>query len=239
MRRFASAVILVFALGMGACSSAEETTTTADASPTSVVGSGVADARDANIRLVEFLGMLREGRYEDTATLVDEPQLLLLTAIEVGDASMLTDVVSGSAELSAQVRRNFWASFVAAIPGLAGDADLDLRFATPFTYSAGGDEFTAIDVTVGDNEAAGMWVLRNHPQRGWIIDPIASFGGPFVGPYTQWTGTLSADQRDVAVNAADFYRSSWEALGDRQPLDEPGVAIGQALTELFVVLDGS
>lgn len=230
--------ILVLMIAVAGCSSG--TTDTTELSMTTTLGSESTSASPStgsnpSVVLLEFLNALRDGDVDATAEMVDEPQILLLAAIEAGDPTLLEGVAGGTAEVDDQIRRNFWASFAAAVPGLADPETGGFEFSEPQEYTAEGARFQVVDAALADGTSVGTWVLRN--EDGWIIDPIGSFGGPFVGPYTDWLQSLTGQDFEVARSAAARYRSSWTVLGDRQPLDEPGIAIGFSLEELFGELD--
>ncbi len=218
---------------MAACSSSPTSSTPAAPEPSETA---LATATvEPNVVLLEFLNMLREGDFDTADGLVDEPQLLLLAAVEAGDVSLLQGVADGTATLAPQIRENFWSSFVAAVPGLTGSESFS--FTDPEEHDVGGDEFQSIGVTLADGTSLGIWVLRNDPEIGWRIDPIASLGGPFVGSYTHWVESLTAGQRLIGEQAARFYRSSWQVLADRQPGDDPGIAVAESVDDLFQVID--
>lgn len=217
---------------MAACSSSPTSTSLPAPEPSDTRLTSAA--AEPNIVLLEFLNMLRDGDFDTADGLIDEPQLLLLAAVEAGDASLLQGVADGTASLDPQIRENFWSSFVAAVPGLAGPEDF--TFSEPEEHDGEGDEFQSIGVTLADGTSLGIWVLRNDPVGGWRIDPIASLGGPFVGSYTHWVESLTPDQRLIAEQAARFYRSSWLVLADRQPGDDPGIAVAESVDEMFQVI---
>ena len=224
--------MIIFAVFVAACSSPSATTLAAGVAGETT---SAATAPDPSVVLLQFLNSLRDGDFVAAGDLTDEPQLLLLAAIEAADASLLGGIPDGAATLDPQIRENFWSSFVTAVPGLSGTESFS--FSEPEEYLAAADEFQAIMVTLGDGTTIGTWVLRNDPSDGWLIDPIASLGGPFVGSYSDWTSSLTAGQRLLAQQAAGYYRSSWQVLADRQPGDDPGVAVAQSVDDLLRLID--
>ncbi len=198
-----------------------------DATMTTVVPASAPPAAEPGERLTEFLTDLRNSRFDSIADLADERHVALFAALESNDAGLLEP----GRRLDSQVTRNFWGSFVAAVPGLGGDGQMQLS--EPSLFEVGGDQFASVELTVEGEDGVGTWVLRSSGSDGWVVDPIASFGGPFLTPLVQWLRESSGAEQSLVADAVAAHRSSFEALALRQRDDEPGVAIGLALEELF------
>lgn len=180
--------------------------------------------------LESFLGTLRNGKYAATTDYVDESQLALFASIESGDPDTLVQMSTRG--VTDGVRDNFWASFVEAIPGLAGAGPDAVLLSEGESFAADQSEFVKIDAEFPQSGGAGTWILRDGPSDGWMIDIIATFGAAFVNPLSGWMQAMTPEQRSEVAGLVAVHDDSWDALGSLQGDDEAGVAVRAALNDL-------
>ncbi len=182
--------------------------------------------------LTKLLQELMAGDYSATSDLVDEAQLALLAAIEEPDATALLSYEDRG--LSVQARDNFWSAFAASFPGLVEaepdsiTATIDRQFATD------GVRFAIGTIRFGVQEISGAFVLRLVEDR-WVLDPIATFGGPFVAPIRNWLRTIPPEQVAPVSDLLRRDAPSWRLLGDLQTDEiEAGIAIKDEVDDLLI-----
>jgi hypothetical protein len=187
--------------------------------------------------LTKLLQELWASNYSATSDLVDEAQLGLLAAIEVPDATALLSYEDRG--LSSQARDNFWSAFAASLPGLV-DAEPDSIAATiDRQFATDGVRFAIGSIRFGVQEISGVFVLRLVDDR-WELDPIATFGGPFVAPIRNWLRTSPPEQVAPVSDLLRRDAPSWRLLADLQTDEiEAGIAIKSEVDDLLIEIGAS
>ncbi len=215
MRR--TPLLLGIVLILGGCSGGAASDTTGEDSilnPTATVES--------------FFSLLGQSEYAGTATLVDERQLAVLTAIEGASGAEVASMLT--AGVPDQVRADFWEAFATSLPALleqtAGQAQVgdqeDL-----------GDGFRALEVAFPGTPDAATWIVRD-VDGSWLIDLFATFGPVFGPNLASWYGTLDPGaDRDVIREVVVAGRPSLEMGLEHEPLGPLGDDAVKGVLELL------
>lgn len=180
-----------------------------------------------------FYAALGAGDFAATEDLVDEGGLMVLTAIESNSAGAL----ELGDEARAQVRENFWASFVeTAIEFQTGASEVAVVQGQ--TLTAGDESFQVVMVSDAASLSEATWVFHEIAS-GWEVDPIATFGSSFAGPVETWLNGLPPDEQGEALALVAEHLPSWNALFQLQDDDESGVAVRAILQRLIPRLEGA
>lgn len=219
--RFVS-LLLVFGMLLPACGGEEGASTTAT--------TAAAPAPEPEEALGELLAALANRDYAATAPLVDEEQLALFASIESSDPGALETLIEDG--LTEDVRANFWASFVDALPGLDGASTDQILVGTTERFVSGDQQFARIGSVFLETSAVGDWILRQNAAGGWVVDVIATFGIAFIAPLYGWLETMTPAARAPVSRVVAAHGPSWGALAEVQGNDEAGVFVVDALERL-------
>lgn len=194
--RLAALAVSVLIVAVVACGG-----TTAE-TPSST-GTAPEDPPDAVV--AELVAALAADRIDDTAGLVDEEQLALLTFLDGTAGGEVAAMIDGG--VPDGVRRAFWTTFSRSVTDMSGEPIGRLTVSGTRPLSP---EHVAVDTVIGATERSSTWVVRA-TDRGWVVDLLATFGGVFAPNLWAWSELLPpGEARDAVLDMIARHSSSLE-----------------------------
>lgn len=175
------------------------TVTHAQASPTDAVG--------------YWLDTLVLARYDKAHMVVEPDQFLLTVAVEGFSTDLYDRFAAGG--VPADVRVNYWASFVAGFESMSGSRLETLAVGAGERFSRFGRTYAAVDLIGPEGEAAVLVAVYDVEDGGWYVDFVASFGPSLAPLFSTWYDQLPEGSAARARLVGQL--PSWQLAAERVP----------------------
>ena len=200
---------------LAACSDGDSQTTTTTTTTVPPVATTVSHAQASPADAVGYwLDTLVLARY-DKAHLAVEPDQFLLTVAVEGFSSDLFDRFAAEG-VPADVRVNYWASFVDGFEVISGERLDTLAVGAVERFAGFGKTYATVDLIGPAGEAAVIIAVYDIEEDGWFVDFMASFGPSLAPLFSTWYDQLSADSAARRLLISQL--PSWQVAADRIPL---------------------
>ncbi len=220
MRRAMALTLLAMALLATACGTDAATEESAAAAPT-----------EPDALVAALFDRLAAGEFEATASMVDESQLAILTAIEGASPTEVAGMLERG--LPAQVRADFWEGFVESLPLMV---DESVERAEVGTVEDLGGGFYAVAVTFPGAERPAHWIVRDG-ATGRRVDLFATFGPAFAPNLVDWyQRTPEGPARDAITAALRAGADSLRLGLEQEPLGPWGDPARTGVADLLTAL---